>query len=93
MAEKNHRLCVSCRQTAHRDRLWRVVRTYPHRQIQLDTGMGRSAYLCQQASCLQAAKKKDKLSRALRTKVPPEVYQQLASRLDTHCLDKLDYKV
>ena len=81
MAEKDHRLCVGCRQTYHRDQLWRIVRTHPHRQISIDRGMGRSAYLCQQASCLQAAKKKDRLSRALRVKVPAEIYQTLAARL------------
>ncbi|MGB3571187.1 MAG: YlxR family protein [Phormidesmis sp.] len=81
MAEKDHRLCISCRQNAHRDQLWRVVRTHPNRHIQLDTGMGRSAYLCKQASCLQAAKKKDRLSRALRIKVSAEIYRQLEARL------------
>ncbi|MGB3790485.1 MAG: YlxR family protein [Phormidesmis sp.] len=81
MAEKDHRLCVSCRQTVHRDRLWRVVRTYPHRQIQLDCGMGRSAYLCPDARCLSAARKKNRLAKALRTSVPPEIYQALESRI------------
>ncbi|MEL7332171.1 MAG: YlxR family protein [Cyanobacteria bacterium J06560_2] len=81
VSEKNHRLCVGCRQTAHRNQLWRIVRTYPDHQIRLDVGMGRSAYLCQQSSCLQAAQKKDRLSRALRTKVPPEIYQSLELRL------------
>ncbi|MEM8505144.1 MAG: YlxR family protein [Cyanobacteria bacterium P01_D01_bin.1] len=81
MAEKNHRLCVSCRQTAHKDQLWRVVRTYPDRQIQLDCGMGRSAYLCPTASCLSAAKKKNRLAKALRTSVPPEIYRILEARL------------
>jgi len=81
MAEKNHRLCVSCRKTADRAQLWRVVRTFPHRQVQLDTGMGRSAYLCQTAECLKAAQKKDRLSKALRTRVSTDIYQALADRL------------
>lgn len=81
MAEKNYRLCISCRQTAHRDTLWRVVRTFPDHQVQLDEGMGRSAYLCPQASCLEAAQKKNRLSRMLRTQVPPEIYQALSQRL------------
>ena len=67
---------------AHRDQLWRIVRTYPNRQIQLDTGMGRSAYLCPQESCLRAAQKKNRLGRILRVQVPPEIYQVLESRLN-----------
>ncbi len=82
MAEKNYRLCISCRKTADRNQLWRIVRTFPNRQVQLDTGMGRSAYLCQTAECLKMAQKKDRLSRALRTKVTTDVYQMLADRLE-----------
>lgn len=81
MAEKNHRLCVSCRKIAHRDTLWRIVRTFPDHHIQLDEGMGRSAYLCPEANCLNAVQKKNRLGRVLRTKVPPQIYQALAERL------------
>lgn len=87
MAEKNHRLCISCRQTFHRDQLWRVVRTHPHRQIQLDSGVGRSAYLCPTASCLSIARKKDRLAKALRASVPSEIYQILAARLEAETLE------
>ena len=82
MAEQNHRMCISCRKTANRDQLWRVVRVFPNRQVQLDTGMGRSAYLCRSAECLKMAHKKDRLSRALRTKVPADIYQALENRLE-----------
>lgn len=82
MAEKNHRLCLSCRKTAHRDMFWRVVRTFPEKRIQLDTGMGRSAYLCPQASCLGAAQKKNRLGRILRAPIPSEIYQALERRLN-----------
>jgi hypothetical protein len=81
MAEKNSRLCLSCRKTAHRDTFWRVVRTFPENRIQLDTGMGRSAYLCPQASCLSAAQKKNRLGRILRAQIPAEIYQALEARL------------
>lgn len=81
MAEKNHRLCISCRQTAHRDTLWRVVRTFPSREIALDEGTGRSAYLCKTQSCLESAQKKSRLERALRSPVPAEIYHLLQQRL------------
>jgi uncharacterized protein len=81
MAEKNHRLCIGCRKVVHRDQLWRIVRTFPDHHIQLDTGMGRSAYLCPQAGCLQRVQKKNRLSRILKAPVPAEVFQALEDRL------------
>ena len=81
MAQKNHRLCISCRQTAHRDTLWRVVRMFPSREISLDKGMGRSAYLCKTQQCLESAQKKNRLGKALRSPVPTEIYTQLHQRL------------
>jgi uncharacterized protein len=78
---KNHRCCISCRRVADRSEFWRVVATHPSRQVQLDVGMGRSAYFCPQQNCLTAAQKKNRLGRALKTSVTAEIYQQLWSRL------------
>jgi predicted RNA-binding protein YlxR (DUF448 family) len=78
---KNYRRCVSCRQLVDRQLLWRVVRLHPQRSVQLDRGMGRSAYLCPTANCLTAAQKKNRLGRALKATVPDSIYQQLAVRL------------
>lgn len=88
MAEKNHRLCVSCRKVVHRDQLWRIVRTFPEQRIQLDTGMGRSAYLCPRTDCLEAAQKKNRLSRVLKVPVPAEVFQALENRIEDTTTDK-----
>jgi uncharacterized protein len=81
MAPKNHRLCISCRKIAHRDTFWRIVRAFPENRIQLDEGMGRSAYLCPQASCLGTAQKKNRLGRVLRAQIPVEIYRVLENRL------------
>jgi len=81
MPEKNHRLCISCRTVVHRDRLWRIVRTFPDHQIQLDSGMGRSAYVCPSMECIQLAQKKNRLGRVLRSPIPAELFHQLESRL------------
>ncbi len=78
---KNHRRCVSCRRVADRTEFWRVVALHPSQNIQLDVGMGRSAYLCTQPACLTAAQKKNRLSRALKATVNAEIYQQLWSRI------------
>lgn len=50
-------------------------------QVQLDCGMGRSAYLCKSLECLQLAQKKNRLGRSLRTQIPVEILETLKSRL------------
>jgi predicted RNA-binding protein YlxR (DUF448 family) len=79
--EPNYRRCISCHKVAHRDELWRVVRDHTHQTITLDQGMGRSAYLCPNAACLQTARRKNRLGRALKAPVPEAVYATLAQRL------------
>lgn len=77
----NYRRCISCRRVALKQEFWKIVRVYPSGQLQLEQGMGRSAYLCPQASCLQAAQKKNRLGRSLRKSVPEALYQTLWQRL------------
>lgn len=78
---KNYRRCISCRRLAHKEDFWRVVRLYHTKEIAIDRGMGRSAYLCPQASCLAEAKQKNRLQRSLRVKVPEQIYNVLENRL------------
>jgi uncharacterized protein len=87
MAPKLYRRCICCQRFAPREEFWRVVRVRTEElstSIQLDRGMGRSAYICQSASCLQQAHKKNRLGRSLRTAVPPEIFTQLEIRLKTN---------
>ncbi len=49
--------------------------------VQLDQGMGRSAYICRKAPCLQQAQKKNRLSKALRAAIPASIFTELAHRL------------
>lgn len=77
----NYRRCISCRQVKAKTEFWRIIKTYPSQKVQLDQGMGRSAYLCPCIECLQGAQKKNRLSRALKTNVPAEIYQILWERL------------
>lgn len=77
----NYRRCVSCRRVALKQEFWRIVRVFPSGQVQLDEGMGRSAYMCPQPCCLTASQKKDRLGRSLRASVPPALYQTLWQRL------------
>jgi len=50
-------------------------------QIQLDNGMGRSAYVCKKLDCLHIAQKKNRLGRSLRAPIPPAIFDILKSRL------------
>ncbi|BAZ88262.1 MULTISPECIES: YlxR family protein [Aphanizomenonaceae] len=78
----NYRRCISCRQVNLKQEFWRIVRVFPSGKVQLDQGMGRSAYICPQESCLQVAQKKNRLGRSLHGTVPDTVYQALWQRLN-----------
>ena len=79
--EPNIRRCVSCRRLAPKTAFWRIVKCYSTGTIELDQGVGRSAYLCPAEGCLRTAQKKSRLGRSLKAKVPSEVYDALWSRL------------
>lgn len=81
MKQINYRRCISCRQVGHKKSFWRVVRLASNKQIQLDEGMGRSAYLCPDLKCWTVAKSKNRLQSCLRTKVDDRIYQSLFERL------------
>ena len=74
------RRCVACRTLRDRRQLWRVVRE-ADREIRLDTGMGRSAYLCPERDCLNEARRRKRLQRALRCPVPDSILEALEGRL------------
>ncbi len=77
----NYRRCLSCRKIGLKEEFWRIVRVFPSGQVQLDEGMGRSAYICPSLDCLGAAQKKNRLGRALHAAVSDEIYQSLWQRL------------
>jgi predicted RNA-binding protein YlxR (DUF448 family) len=73
------RTCVACRQEAGKAELVRIVRR-PDGSVELDRGGkqgGRGAYLHASAECLQAARKRRALDRALGATVPAEVWERL----------------
>lgn len=87
----NIRRCISCRCLAPKSDFWRVVRLAGLGQVQIqpitisatgDQLMGRSAYLCPQADCLQTAQKKNRLAKTLKTQVPNDIYTQLWQKLE-----------
>ena len=75
------RTCVACRQEAGKAELIRVVRR-PDGSVALDaTGRtaGRGAYLHSAPACLQQARKRRSLDRALGVGVPASVWAQIGA--------------
>ena len=74
------RRCVACRRLTDRRELWRIVRLSGG-GLALDAGMGRSAYLCPIPACLEEARRRRRLQRALRCGVDDAILNTLAQRL------------
>ena len=74
------RRCVACRQLLDRRQLWRVIRDHQD-GVLLDEGMGRSAYLCPTEDCLNEARRRKRLQKALRCQVQDAVLEALDQRL------------
>ena len=76
------RRCVVCRQLLDRQLLWRVIRDHQD-GVLLDRGMGRSAYLCPTETCLDEARRRKRLNKALRCQVPDSLIAVLQERLSS----------
>jgi len=76
------RTCVGCRQEAGKPALIRIVRIAGGgaRPDPQGTAPGRGAYLHAEGACIDAARKKKALERALRTPIQPELWAELAAR-------------
>ena len=73
------RTCVACREEAGKAELVRIVRR-PDGSVGLDRSGkegGRGAYLHASPECLETARKRRSLDRALRVSVPAEVWELL----------------
>ena len=79
------RRCVACRKLFNREQLLKVTRDYQDGVV-LEGGMGRSAYLCPNKTCLNEAHRRKRLQKALRCQVPEIVVEMLQKRLN-HCID------
>jgi predicted RNA-binding protein YlxR (DUF448 family) len=75
---------VGCGKEFTRKELIRVVRS-PDGLVSVDAGkgQGRGAYVCVNAACVLAARRKNALRRALGAPVGPEIYD----RLEELCAD------
>ena len=84
MAKARHtpvRTCVACRQEAGKRELVRIVRR-PDGSVELDRSgrlSGRGAYIHPAATCVEVARKRRALDRALGAPVRPEVWAEVSN--------------
>jgi predicted RNA-binding protein YlxR (DUF448 family) len=86
MAEKKipMRKCLGCNEMKPKKELIRAVKS-PDGEISLDlTGKksGRGAYICPDKGCFDKARKARRLERALETKIPESVYDEMLGELN-----------
>lgn len=81
MAERR---CVGCWQVKNRDELIKITANNVNGIVIISPNsvtFGRSAYLCYNKACIEAAFKKDKLKKHLKASVPNELKGQLLDEL------------
>lgn len=78
------RTCSGCMRRAPKDELLRIART-PSGAVVIDkkqSAQGRGTYICKSEKCLEAAIKKKRIGRNLRTQIDPELYEEIKKILD-----------
>ena len=67
------RKCISCKKTYDRNDLLKI--TNDHKLgIILNTGMGRSAYICKSKKCYKDSRIRKKLQKALKKNLEPDFF-------------------
>lgn len=77
MAERK---CVGCGKLKNKDELIKITRENPHGDVIINHSnkiFGRSAYLCYNNSCIEAAFKKNRISKVLKASVPEDLKGKL----------------
>ena len=70
------RKCIGCGQMKNRKDLIKITKENPHGNIVINHSnkiFGRSVYLCYNTSCIEAAFKKNKISKILKAAVPEDL--------------------
>ncbi len=74
------RKCVGCGKIKNREELIKITKENTHGTIIINPSnkiFGRSVYLCYNNSCIEAAYKKNKISKALKASVPEDLKGKL----------------
>jgi hypothetical protein len=77
------RLCLGCRQMKPKRELIRIVRDKEGNVFIDRTGKrsGRGAYICADNTCLEKARKNNRLEKSLEVKIKDDIFEQLAEEL------------
>jgi len=78
------RRCVSCWKVKNRDELIKITANNANGEVIVNPDsvtFGRSAYLCYNKACIEAAFKKGKLEKHLKASIPKELKGQLLDEL------------
>ncbi len=78
------RKCIGCQEMKSKKELLRVVRT-PENDVVIDvTGKksGRGAYLCFDDNCVNIAKKKKSIERALETSISEDIFPKILEEIE-----------
>lgn len=78
------RQCIGCGEMKSKKEMMRILRTTESGIVLDTTGKknGRGAYLCKDPECFRKAAKSRGIERALKTAVPPEVYENLEKEIE-----------
>ena len=73
------RRCVSCRESKHKSEFLRIVKLADGKIFVDYSGkaQGRGAYVCRSEKCAAELKKRRRLDKQFKTKVPDEVYEEI----------------
>ena len=78
------RTCSVCRTQKNKNELLRVVKNKDNIIKVDETGkqLGRGAYICYDMECLEKAKKRKGLEKALEIKIEDEIYEQMKNVIE-----------
>lgn len=85
MRKEPERTCVGCRRVRAQKQLIRIA-TVGDEGVAIDRehkGQGRGAYLCYKMDCVENAKKRQSLQRALKRPVPEAMWIELKETVET----------
>lgn len=74
------RKCVGCGKVKNRDELIKITKENRHGDVIINHNnkiFGRSVYLCYNKSCIEAALKKNKIAKALKSSIPDDLKGRL----------------
>ena len=78
------RMCVACRQRGGKEQLIRIVKPKdaPAHIDGPGNSAGRGAYVCKKADCIENARKRRALNRALKCEITDSLYDELHIIID-----------